>query len=222
MSALLVGKDESSLITWTDSSILIHRDLELPLGQMVEAARLEGIEIKILSCYRSFEAQLKIWNNKCMGIRPILDDGNNIISPQGLSEWELIQRIMRFSALPGASRHHWGTDMDIVDANAYPTKEYEVQLIGDEYSTKGPFYKLKQWIDIHMNEFGFFHPYAIDEGGVSPEPWHISYEPLSQRFSEEYDMDFFWEFLNTESADQIKLINTVRNHAEEIFERFIV
>ena len=30
-----------------------------------------------------------------------------------------------------------------------------------------------------MQRFGFFRPYRTDRGGVSPEPWHLSYAPVS-------------------------------------------
>jgi hypothetical protein len=30
-----------------------------------------------------------------------------------------------------------------------------------------------------MERFGFFRPYRTDRGGVSPEPWHLSYAPVS-------------------------------------------
>ncbi len=30
-------------------------------------------------------------------------------------------------------------------------------------------------------EFGFYRPYAVDRGGVHPEPWHLSYAPLAQQ-----------------------------------------
>jgi len=39
---------------------------------------------------------------------------------------EKIASILRWSALPGTSRHHWGTDLDIIDAKAL-TAEMKVQ-----------------------------------------------------------------------------------------------
>ena len=32
-----------------------------------------------------------------------------------------------------------------------------------------------------MALFGFFRPYQYDQGGVCPEPWHLSYAPLSTK-----------------------------------------
>jgi hypothetical protein len=30
-----------------------------------------------------------------------------------------------------------------------------------------------------MHAFGFYRPYATDRGGVTPEPWHLSYAPVA-------------------------------------------
>jgi hypothetical protein len=30
-----------------------------------------------------------------------------------------------------------------------------------------------------MARFGFFRPYRTQRGGVQPEPWHLSYAPVS-------------------------------------------
>ena len=32
---------------------------------------------------------------------------------------------------------------------------------------------------LQVERFGFFRPYRTDRGGVSPEPWHLSYAPVS-------------------------------------------
>jgi hypothetical protein len=32
-----------------------------------------------------------------------------------------------------------------------------------------------------MHAFGFFRPYTTDRGGVSPEPWHLSYARVARR-----------------------------------------
>ena len=39
---------------------------------------------------------------------------------------------MRWSAIPGSSRHHWGTDLDVYDAAAV-TPDYQVQLTPQEW-----------------------------------------------------------------------------------------
>ena len=88
---------------------------------------------------------------------------------------------MLYSALPGASRHHWGTDLDIYDAAAID-ESYQVQLSTEEYSANGPFARLVAWLDEHAHRYGFFMPYQAYQGGVAAEPWHISYQPVSSQY----------------------------------------
>ena len=51
---------------------------------------------------------------------------------------ERIEAILPWSALPGASRHHWGTDVDLIDRKATPPG-YRVQLTPEEFEPGGPF-----------------------------------------------------------------------------------
>ena len=75
--------------------------------------------------------------------------------------------------LPGGSRHHWGTDVDVIDAAALPP-DYRVQLVPEEYAPGGVFERLTPWLDANMARFGFYRPYATGHGGarrraVAPE-----------------------------------------------------
>ncbi|NIM47861.1 MAG: D-alanyl-D-alanine carboxypeptidase family protein, partial [Gemmatimonadales bacterium] len=86
---------------------------------------------------------------------------------------------LRWSALPGASRHHWGTDLDVYDLAARP-EGYEVELIPEEVDAGGMFGPLHEWLDGRIAAdaaFGFFRPYERDRQGVAPERWHLSYAP---------------------------------------------
>jgi hypothetical protein len=67
-----------------------------------------------------------------------------------------------------------------MDANAVPAG-YRLKVVPAEYAAGGPFAKLTTWLDARMHAFGFFRPYATDRGGVSPEPWHLSYAPVAER-----------------------------------------
>ena len=58
---------------------------------------------------------------------------------------------------------------------------YKLQVVPAEYHAGGPFHRLTTWLDAHMHAFGFFRPYTTDRGGVSPEPWHLSYAPVAKR-----------------------------------------
>ena len=86
---------------------------------------------------------------------------------------------MHWSALPGASRHHWGTDVDLIDARAV-APDYRVQLLPEEYAGDGPFGRLGEWLQTNAARFGFFRPYRGVLSGVRPEPWHYSFAPLAE------------------------------------------
>ncbi|HWI13210.1 MAG TPA: M15 family metallopeptidase, partial [Burkholderiales bacterium] len=90
----------------------------------------------------------------------------------------LIEAILCWSALPGASRHHWGTEIDVYDRAAMP-EGYRVRLLPEEAAPGGVFHRLHEWLDEHMASYGFFRPYATYRGGVLPEPWHLSYAAVS-------------------------------------------
>lgn len=91
---------------------------------------------------------------------------------------------MTFSALPGASRHHWGTDFDFIDQAALvgQFQDYQVQLTPDEYNDSGPFAGLHNWLRQHAQDFNFHFPYMDHQGGISEEPWHLSYTPKASEY----------------------------------------
>ncbi|MEO2281891.1 M15 family metallopeptidase [Pseudoalteromonas pernae] len=153
---------------------LLHKSAIDDFLRMQQRAQGDGIDLTIASSFRSFERQAMIWNNKFSGLRPVYDIEQNQIDIALLDESERIEAIMLFSALPGASRHHFGTDMDVWDPSAV-AKGYELQLNADEYAVNGPFAALTRWLDNNMSEFGFFRPYHRYQGGVAAEPWHLSH-----------------------------------------------
>lgn len=157
----------------------VHREVAAPFLALCDAARNDGIEIQLVSAFRSFEHQAKIWQAKASGARPLYAEDGGKLDYTQLSAEQLLHGILRWSALPGASRHHWGSDLDIIDAA--PVKAgYTPQLLPEEFAPGAPFYALKCWLDKHAAAFGFFHPYAEFQGGVAAEPWHISYAPVSE------------------------------------------
>lgn len=145
---------------------------------MADAAKHAGITIGICSAYRSFERQLAIWNAKASGKRALLDANGQVINSEKLTDDALIDAILRWSALPGASRHHWGTDIDVFDANQINVSK--LQLVQQEYAVGGPCSQLHTWLMANSADFGFYFPYQAGKSGVSPEPWHLSYAPKSQ------------------------------------------
>ncbi len=140
---------------------------------LVAAGARAGMELAAVSAYRSFAAQEAIWNAKWRGERVVLDRTGRSVEMARLDDAQRVAAILAWSALPGASRHHWGTEFDVIDRAAVPAG-YTVQLVPAEYAPGGPFEKLGRWLDEKLHGAGFHRPYRRDRGGVAPEPWHLS------------------------------------------------
>mgnify|MGYP003682988175 CR=1 FL=1 len=196
---------------------LVHKDIIDPLQNLIQDAKSEiGAEIEIISSFRDFDRQQHIWNAKATGDRPITDETCKTVDPRKVSPIELIHKIMRFSAVPGLSRHHWGTDIDIFDSSKM-NKE-DVCLIPEECS--GPFRELHEWLDDKIADnkaHGFFRPYDCDLNGVAVEKWHISYAPLAQEYYHLYTIDLFIQNLKD---SEIELKDTLLEHAESLFNQY--
>ncbi|QFU77094.1 D-alanyl-D-alanine carboxypeptidase family protein [Halioglobus maricola] len=176
----LLGRDESHLVAAGDS-VRLCPEVVAAFARLQDDARAAGFELATASCFRSFERQLAIFNGKAAGERPVHDDGGRVLDALSLTPVERLHAILRFSALPGASRHHWGTDLDVYDANAMP-QGYHLHLSPEEVAPGGMFDAMHCWLDARMEQgesHGFFRPYGEDRGGVAPERWHLSYAPLA-------------------------------------------
>ena len=178
----LTGLDDSHLVPAGDGQRLEAQAAEA-FAALREEARAAGFELTVASGYRSFERQLAIWNGKARGERPVHDDAGNPLDLGQLAPRDQLAAILRFSALPGTSRHHWGTDLDVYDAAAV-NPDYALELSPREVAPGGVFDPLHRWLDERMAgglSHGFFRPYARDRGGVAPERWHLSYAPRAGR-----------------------------------------
>lgn len=141
---------------------------------MREAAQADGINLKIASATRNFDYQKNIWESKWTGFT--LVDGKKLSQsvPDGL---ERFKKILEWSAAPGTSRHHWGTDVDI---NAAVPDYFNFGQGKREY----------EWLAANASRFGFCQPYNAKNGshptGYNEEKWHWSYLPIAQDLTQEY------------------------------------
>jgi LAS superfamily LD-carboxypeptidase LdcB len=109
----------------------------------------------------------------------MLDASGRAIDVNELSPRERVEAILLWSALPGASRHHWGTDVDLIDRHA-TAPGYQVKLTPEEFAPGGPFAALAEWLEANAARFGFFRPFRGVLSGVQPEPWHFSFAPVAE------------------------------------------
>jgi LAS superfamily LD-carboxypeptidase LdcB len=223
MSAQLTGQTEDHLCSAEDAELLgvhVHRDVVMPLHQLRDEAGRAGFDLQLLSGFRSYEQQLSIWNRKASGKLAVLDSDAVPLDIVTLSESELVFAILRWSALPGASRHHWGTDLDVYDANARP-EGYEIELIPEEVNPGGMFGPFHEWLDGRIaadTAFGFYRPYDEDRRGVAPERWHLSHVPTAAALLQGLTLDLLRDA--TLQADML-LKETVLENLDEIYRRFV-
>ena len=178
--AELTGRARTHITAVADPACLLHVHVAAPFLNLRRAALQEGIDLQAMSGFRDFARQLEIWNGKFSGERPMLDAAGARLDAASLSPRERIEAILLWSALPGASRHHWGTDLDLVDRNVSEAG-YQVKLTPEEFAPGGPFERLELWLDSNAPRFGFFRPFQGVRSGVQPEPWHFSFAPIAEK-----------------------------------------
>lgn len=222
--SVLTGRTASHLCSAAHAEALgafVHRDVVEPFLALRDAGRAHGFELAIDSGFRDFERQRSIWNRKVRGELKVLDSDAVPLDITTLSQRELALAILRWSALPGASRHHWGTELDVFDAAARP-EGYVVELIPDEVNPGGMFGPLHAWLDERMaagTAFGFFRPYDRDRGGVAPERWHLSCAPVATPLEGALTVEVLRATL---SAAELELKDTVLEMLDEIHERYVI
>lgn len=133
---------------------------------MYNSALKEGITLTVISAGRSFTDQTKIWESKWYKRRK-----------QFPVDTLLAKNILQYSSMPGTSRHHWGTEVDLVslDPAFYTT-------------SKGK--KTYSWLQNNAARYGFFQPYTADPNrtGYREEKWHWSFYPIADLYLSWYSL----------------------------------
>ncbi|WDE08235.1 M15 family metallopeptidase [Thalassomonas viridans] len=213
----LTGQDTGH-IHFLEQGPGIHREMLPAWLALEQAAKAAGFNLCIASGFRDFSRQLSIWNRKFCGELAVKDDNNEVVCLENLSDKECIHAIMRFSALPGASRHHWGTDIDVYAPNLL-TEGQKLQLEPWEYEQDGPFAELRLWLEQNCREFGFYFPYNTDRGGVAIEPWHLSYAPLANQCRQAFSLELLTKEL---AAQEISGKESILALLPELYQQYIV
>lgn len=223
LNLILTGKSREHLIalpnTLSNKHTLQPKAVEAFL-QLQQAAKRAGFNLQPASTYRDFERQKAIWNGKFHGERKVHDDLGQALDLSQCSDWQKCEAILRWSAMPGASRHHWGTEIDIFDPDLLPQGQ-SLQLEPWEYQTGGYFQKLTNWLLANAEDFGFFFPFMQEENDkkIGLEPWHISYFPIA----EHYERLFSAEILQQAwQGEEVAGKDCLIAHLDRIFEDYVL
>jgi LAS superfamily LD-carboxypeptidase LdcB len=168
---IVTGRKQPALVGINER---LQKEASADFKKMQTAALKENIRLFSTSSYRSFDSQLRIWNGKY-----------DRYQKQGLKGKEIISKIIEYSAFPGASRHHWGTDLDIYDINVKQPKD---PLNPKHYKGSGIYNKMYSWMQENSEKYGFYEVYTDDpkRKGFKFEPWHYSYKSISKNYLETY------------------------------------
>jgi LAS superfamily LD-carboxypeptidase LdcB len=173
----------------TKANIYLRKATYDSFIKMYNAALKDGVKLTIISATRNFDAQKAIWEKKWL--RP---------QYKGKSDVEKASDIMKYSSMPGTSRHHWGTDIDM-------------NSLENSYFTSGEGKKMYEWLVKNAATYGFYQTYTSKSNGrtgYEEEKWHWSYKPLSEVYLQEYKKQISYTdlvgFSGCSAAQALKVI----------------
>ncbi|MBN2160727.1 MAG: M15 family metallopeptidase [Spirochaetes bacterium] len=121
----------------------------------------------VQSSTRTYDDQKRIWDGKWNGVTKVMGADLSKAIPDRLKR---AVEILKYSSMPGTSRHHWGTDVDL-------------NVLNNAYFKSGEGRVLCAWMKANAGRFGFCQPYTAGRtAGYNEEKWHWSYRPLSSVF----------------------------------------
>lgn len=151
----------------------MHKEAFDAFIKMWDHAQQDGVQLTIKSAVRNFDYQKGIWERKWTGATQ-LSDGTNVATDIH-DHRDKASKILEYSSMPGTSRHHWGTDIDL---NAF----------NNQYFAKGEGLKVYEWLQDNAPKYGYGQPYtakgAARPNGYNEEKWHWSYLPIAKPLTE--------------------------------------
>ena len=166
--------------------------------KMYYDALSDDVSLKIMSGFRNFNHQKSIWEKKWNGEQML--QGN--IRATDIADYEKrALEILKFSAMPGTSRHHWGTDIDLNSLN-------------NSYFESGYGKKVYDWLLENAPKYGFCQPYTAKgdnrDRGYEEEKWHWSYLPVANQYYRGFEKVISYDdisgFDGAETAEKLKVI----------------
>lgn len=187
------------------TGIFLQEETYKAFMKMFYAAKKDGVSLKVISGTRNFSYQKTIWEQKWNGSK--LVDGKNLAnSVKDPTERAIM--ILKYSSMPGTSRHHWGTDVDL---NSMENKYFD--------TTEGK--KIYDWLCLNAHKYGFCQPFNILDDkrktGYQEEKWHWSYMPLAKIFLKEYEKKVTYNDITGFSGSQTAAgIDVIKNYVMSV------
>lgn len=193
-------KDERFVLVdkkWCKREIYLQKKTFVAFVKMAEAAKEDGIDLFVVSGTRNFADQKKVWEDYWK------KNQKKIKNPKDNAK-KTVQNIY----MPSASRHHWGTDIDI---NSEDPKYFEKEQGKNVY----------RWLVENANKYGFCQVYTDKKRskrtGYSTEVWHWSYMPLSNYYLENYSKNIMYtDIKGFTGSDQAKELNIIQTYVQGI------
>ena len=176
----------------TRGGTYLRREAAEAFRRMAEAARRDGIILQVVSGTRNYAYQVDIWNRKYQSF-----DG---------SRERRVEKVLLYSSMPGTSRHHWGTDVDI-------------NTVEPEYFDSSEGGRVYRWLQANAHQYGFYQPYTSNDEdrpeGYKEEKWHWSYLPQAEIFLRAFNRVVDYEdiegFEGSELAKENKVLENFVN-----------
>lgn len=179
-------------------NIYLRTEAYTQFEKMYAAAKADGINLAIVSATRNFNYQKGIWERKW-----------NRSKYMGWEAIKKAQDILNYSSMPGSSRHHWGTDIDLNSLN-------------NDYFRSGEGLKIYSWLQTNGPSYGFHQVYTSKDAGrtgYNEEKWHWSYLPLASDYLRQFNAlitpDLIGPFKGAELADTLEIIPNYVNGIEQ-------
>lgn len=138
---VLVGKD------FFGRELQLEKQTYKAWLKLSQAAKTDGVELFIVSGFRSYAYQQAIIDRK-------------------LAAGQALEQISKVNALPGQSEHHTGRALDL-------TTTGELEVLTEEFEKTNAF----DWLSKNAEKFGFKMSFPRNnEYGFIYEPWHWCYQ----------------------------------------------
>ncbi len=127
------------------------------LKRLLTAAKKDGLTLKPVSGYRSYQYQTTVFNR--------WTEKERRLNPK-LSRKQAEEKANTYSARPGHSEHQLGTTVDVLSAEN-----------GYSFSLDNPKLKYIEWLEKNASRFNFTISHHKNQTQFVYEPWHLRWYP---------------------------------------------